>query len=440
MTRTRTILCAVGLVVLAAPLMAQQPAPPRTERVGYIVAVVGDSAIFNFDLDQGLLARQAQMEQPMPEPGPLRDELLREVLEERISELLLVQAALRDTTIRAPEEQLTRAVQAEIEQRQRASGGVVAFDQALRASGLTMQAFTELLTQQQRKAALIRQYLDKSMRARTAPPVTDRELREAFELRRPQLEERPATVTVQQVTVDTEPAPEALARVRARADSVFERIRNREDFAQLARRHSEDGTREQGGDLGFFRRTDMVREFANVAFSLRPGEVSPPIRTRYGYHIIRVERTRGAEVQARHILFRHEITAADAARARARADTVAERLRAGEDAAALARQYGNRDEQLREGPYPLDFARERLGVDLTDAQTGSVVGPVAVGGEDVAEQFKVLRVVEREAPRAWTLDDPQLRERLRTDLQQQKQFEEIVGELRRRTYVDVRGI
>ncbi|CAN5749671.1 hypothetical protein BH23GEM9_BH23GEM9_11660 [soil metagenome] len=439
MTRSRTILFAAGLMALAAPLIAQ-PAP-RTERVGHIVAIVGDSAILNFDLDGGLLARQAQMNQPVPEPGPLRDELLREVMEERVSELLLVQAALRDTTLRVPDDQINRAVQAEIDERQRASGGPVAFDQALRASGLTMQAYRDLLVQQQRKAALIRQFLDKTMRARPAPPVTDAELREAYQFRSAQLDQRPPTVTLQRIVIDTEPSAEALTRTRAKADSVFDRVRNREDFAQLARRYSEDpSNREQGGDLGFFRRTDMVREFSNVAFNLRPGDVSTPVRTRFGFHIIRVERVRGAEVHARHILLRHEITAADAARARARADTVAERLRAGGDAAALGRQFGDPDEQVRIGPLPLEIAREEFGVDLTEARTGEVIGPIPVGDDDVASQFRVIRVLEREAGRAWTLDDPQLRERLRTDVQQQKQFEEIVTELRRKTFVEIRGI
>jgi peptidyl-prolyl cis-trans isomerase SurA len=439
MTRTRTILCAAGLLACAAPLVAQQPAPPA-ERVGYIVAVVGDSAILNFDLDQGLLARQAQLRQPVPEPGPLREQLMQEVLQERISELLLLQAALRDTTIRTPDDQIARAVQQEIETRQRELGGPAQFEQAVRASGLTMQAYTEMLTQQQRRGALIGQYLERMRRDRTAPPVSEAEIRQAYDAAREGFDERPATVTVQRIAIDTEPSAAALARTRARADSIYMRVIAREDFAQLARRHSDDpASREQGGDLGFFRRSDMVREFANVAFAMGPGQVSPPVRTRFGYHIIKVERIRGAEVQARHILLAHEITVDDAARARVRADSVAEQLRRGADAAALARQFGNTEEQLRVGPLPLDYARQALDTDFTDAQVGEVLGPTPIGGDDVARQFQVVRVVEREAPRPWTLTDPQLRENLRQRVQQEKQVEEILAELRRRTYVEVRG-
>jgi peptidyl-prolyl cis-trans isomerase SurA len=439
MKRTRGILVAAVLLAAAASLAAQQPAP-RPDRIGHIVAVVGDSAILNFDVQEALLAREAQQGRPLPESGPERERIVEELLQDRINELLLVQVALRDTTIRVPDEQIARAVQAEIEQRQRAVGGPVAFDQALRTAGMTLQAFQEMLTQQQRKRALIQQFLEREMRARKAPPATEAELRAAYDAARDQMDQRPATISFQQVVVRTEPSPEGLARVKARADSVFDMVRNREDFAALARRYSEDPSREQGGDLGWATPTAYVREFANVLYSLRPGEVSAPVRTRFGYHIIKVERVRGAEVQARHILFRHEITPADAERARARADSAAVELRAGGDANAIARRYGDREEPVRVGPVPVDAIAQQVGPEVQNVTIGAVVGPIPQGGEEVASEFLVFRVTEREAPRPWSLEDPQLRERLRQDVQQNKLFEEIVQELRRSTFVEIRGL
>jgi peptidyl-prolyl cis-trans isomerase SurA len=433
------LLMAAAAVAVATPLAAQQPAA-RSDRIGHIVAIVGDSAVLNFDLQEALLAREAQLGRPAPESGPERDRILQELLQDRVNELLLVQAALRDTTIRVNDEQINRSVQAEIEQRQRALGGPVAFDQALRSAGMTLPAFQDMLAQQQRRRALIQQYVEREMRARKAPAATDQEIRAAYEARREQLEMRPATVTFQQVVVPTQPSPEALARVRARADSVFEMVRNREDFATLARRFSEDASREMGGDLGWSVPGSYVPEFANVLYSLRPGEVSAPVRTQFGFHIIKMERVRGAEVQARHILFRHETTAADAVRARARADTVAERLRAGGDAAALARQYGDRNEQVRVGPVPTDAANQQFGTDVAAAEIGAVLGPIAAGGEDIAQSFIVMRVLEQEPARQWSINDQQLRERLRQDVQQNRLFEEIVQNLRRSTYVEIRGI
>jgi peptidyl-prolyl cis-trans isomerase SurA len=440
----RTILSAIiavstGIAAAVTPLSAQQPAP-RVDRVGHVVAIVGDSAILNFDVQQAVNAWEAQRGETLPPSGPLRDQVVAQILEERISELLIVQAALRDTLIRVSDEQINQRVQQEIDQRQRAVGGPAQFDEALRASGMTPQSFREMLFQQERRRQLIQQFVGRAMSARQPPPVTDREMREAFEARRDELDERPATITYQQVYVPTRPSPEALAQTRARADSVFEMVRNREDFETLARRFGQDGTRERGGDLGWGRRSDWDRDFANVAFSLRPGEVSQPVLTQFGYHLIKVERVRGAEVHARHILFRPEVTVQDAGRALARADTVAERMRAGADVPTLARQYGDRDAPVRQGPSPIDLASRQVGMDLSEAETGTVLGPLPVGGDDVADAFVVIRIAEREPARPWTLDDQQLREQMRRDLQQQKLFEEIVAELRRRSHVEIRTL
>ncbi|WP_135468820.1 peptidylprolyl isomerase [Crenalkalicoccus roseus] len=69
------------------------------------------------------------------------------------------------------------------------------------------------------------------------------------------------------------------------------------DFAEVARRRSTGPGAQQGGDLGFFKREDMVPEFAEAAFALRPGQISPaPVRSPFGWHVIKVETRRAAPV------------------------------------------------------------------------------------------------------------------------------------------------
>ncbi|MBR9990309.1 MAG: peptidylprolyl isomerase [Gemmatimonadetes bacterium] len=435
---TRTLFLASVLASVAVPLAAQQP-EQRIDRVGHIVAMVGDSAILNFDIQEGIIARAAMVRQQPPAPGtPEYAQVEEIVMNDLIAEMLVLQDALRDTTIVVPDDQIVRAVQRQIEQDQEQLGGAVALERELRSSGRTIADYRSALNTQYRKRELVRLYQMKAAQSRRAPRVTEQELRDAFEQQRAQLPMREATITFQQIVMRAEPSEEALAEARARADSVVTRIRAGEDFAELARRFSDDGTRANGGDLGFIRRSDVVREFANVAFNLNPGAISAPVRTQYGYHLIKVERVRGAEVQARHILLRPQLSDGDAIRTRARADSVADRARAGEAMAALATQYGDGETPLRGGPAPIDTLQRVFQLDLSGAEVGDVIGPIPVGGEEVASEFYIIKVLELEPAREWRLEDPQMNW-LRERIAQQKLLDEIVQELRRSTYVDIRS-
>ena len=71
------------------------------------------------------------------------------------------------------------------------------------------------------------------------------------------------------------------------AKEVIEKLNKGESFARLAEQYSMDGSRKRGGDLGFFGKGMMVKEFEKAAFALKKGEVSGPVRTEFGYHIIK---------------------------------------------------------------------------------------------------------------------------------------------------------
>ncbi|MCW1295180.1 MAG: peptidylprolyl isomerase [Candidatus Parvarchaeum sp.] len=71
------------------------------------------------------------------------------------------------------------------------------------------------------------------------------------------------------------------------ANSILERINKGESFSKLAEQFSIDSSRRRGGDLGYFGRGVMVKEFEKAAFSLNKGQVSQPVKTQFGYHIIK---------------------------------------------------------------------------------------------------------------------------------------------------------
>lgn len=88
-------------------------------------------------------------------------------------------------------------------------------------------------------------------------------------------------------------AAQEMAKRRARAADILSKARSRQDFARLARAHSEDpGTRDRGGDLGLFTHNTHTAKFDDAVFALKPGQTSDIVETEYGYHIIKlIERT-----------------------------------------------------------------------------------------------------------------------------------------------------
>ena len=92
------------------------------------------------------------------------------------------------------------------------------------------------------------------------------------------------------ITVPQDATPEVEQLALAKTISITQRLNSGEDFATLAQQFSDDtGSGAQGGDLGFFGRGQMVKEFEDAAFSLPIGQISEPVKSQFGYHIIRVE-------------------------------------------------------------------------------------------------------------------------------------------------------
>jgi peptidyl-prolyl cis-trans isomerase D len=121
--------------------------------------------------------------------------------------------------------------------------------------------------------------------------VSEDEIQDYYESN-PQKFKSPKTVEARHILIKLAPDANAeeVENARQRIETVLDLAKGGQDFAELAKKYSEGPTKTEGGNLGAFRREAMVKPFADKAFSMKAGEISEPVRTRFGWHIIKVEK------------------------------------------------------------------------------------------------------------------------------------------------------
>jgi len=138
-----------------------------------------------------------------------------------------------------------------------------------------------------KRGLAIQQFIDAHIAQKAA--VSDQEIK-AFYESRPALFKQPEQVRASHILIKVEPQADESQKATARnkIEEIQQRLQKGEDFAALAQEFSQCPSSAKGGDLGYFRRGQMVKPFEEAAFALRPGEVSDVVETRFGYHLIKV--------------------------------------------------------------------------------------------------------------------------------------------------------
>ena len=152
---------------------------------------------------------------------------------------------------------------------------------------LKMKTSEAALKSQLRKGMGIQQFLDKEFVQKVKVP--EEEVKDFYK-KQPDLFKEPEKVKASHILIkfDSQADKSAKDQAKIKIEEIQKKLKGGEDFAVLAKEFSEGPSNVKGGDLGYFKRGQMVQPFEDAAFKLEPGVVSDIVETRFGYHLIKV--------------------------------------------------------------------------------------------------------------------------------------------------------
>lgn len=292
----------------AAPAPPSTPVPPgrpaAPDVLDRVIAVVNNDAITLSELQDTLgyyLYESKQTVKPEQEEE-LKEQLLGRMIESRLQ----LQEANREQ-VTVDEAEVTEQM-AEVMKRSNAKTQEE-FEQIVKAQGLTLEGVKKRVRDQ----VMIQKVIQRKVQLRVS--VTEEEIEGYFRENREKLETGLSYHARHILIAPTPPGEEAAwEAARAQAEEVWGKVRAGEDFAELARRYSQDPTAGEGGDLGVLKQGELATDLEGQILRLRPGEASAPYRSKLGFHIFKLEWKEGlsgealaqAKRQIRDILFRQK--------------------------------------------------------------------------------------------------------------------------------------
>jgi peptidyl-prolyl cis-trans isomerase SurA len=332
---TRFLLAAGFLLLASGAATADQPADGKVAQIDRIVAVVDREVITLSELQNRIKTVLKQLEQ-QGVASPPQDVLEKQVLERMIGDRLQLQLAAQ-TGLRVDDAQLDKTIERIADQNKL---NMTEFRQELEKEGISFRKFREDIRNEIILARLREREVDNRI------TVTDAEI-DNFLAMQASRHEAPDEFEIAHILVRApeEGSPEELQKLRAKAELALKQLQDGADFAKVSASYSDTPNALEGGQLGWKTATQIPALFLDALKNMKPGEISPILRSPNGFHILKLINRRGGssplvvqQTHVRHILIKTSEIVSDAD-AKHRLDDLKERLDNGGNFEELARQY-----------------------------------------------------------------------------------------------------
>lgn len=395
-----------------------------------IIAVVGKEIITESELTERttLFALQNRLD-------PSKPELRKQMLDGMISEKLLLAQSFIDS-IEVTDDEVTQALDQQLDGIIRQLGSQQRVEQYY---GMPLSRIRREFREDMRKQLLVQRL--RQTREQTIQ-VTRRETEEFYESYKDSLPQVPEEFDVSNIFLLPKPDSAIEQQTRRKLQLVLDSLRAGGDFADFARRYSQDGTAEAGGDLGWAKRGTFVPEFEAIVFSLPEKGISEIVKTEFGLHIIMLDERRGESVHARHILLRIEKGAASDSSAVEMLRSIRAKVLAGESFEELAKRHSDDEETKSLGGDLGTVNLEQLDAEfagvLKTLQTGDISLPHRVTLKS-SYGYQIVRVKKRMPAHAMSLDTDFKRiEQIALYFKRSRMNNEWVEELKKNIFWEVR--
>lgn len=263
--------------------LALLPAGAGAELVSGIAAIVNNDIITTYDVTREAAPAIREAEQkssgalPEAERAQIRAAALHRLIDRKLTD-----QKIRELGIKVSEEEVQQAIEDVKRQNHLTQESLVA---ALASQGLSFDQYKAQLTDQLERLRLM------SQEVKSKVQVGEREEREYYEANLPKFgQEELFRARHIFFKIAKNATPEDIRKISTKAARVLEMARKGADFDKLARQYSDDpAAKEDGGDLGTFKRGDMLPEIEKTVERMKPGEVSDLVSTPAGFHIIKLE-------------------------------------------------------------------------------------------------------------------------------------------------------